>query len=109
MLNIKGENNMTKNAQKQANLRSDLWSLVYEVSQLDEELAKKLDIVMSDLQAVQFRIGMDKGVEIGLETNVEGRRLLDHMKSKENEQAYKLAHAFDDIKKEFPNMFGGKK
>ena len=84
MLNIKGENNMTKNAQKQANLRSDLWSLVYEVSQLDEELAKKLDIVMSDLQAVQFRIGMDKGVEIGLETNVEGRRLLDHMKSKES-------------------------
>jgi len=84
MLNIKGENNMTKNAQKQASLRSDLWSLVYEVSQLDMELAKKLDIVCSDLQEVQFRLGMDKGVEIGLETNVEGRRLLDHMKSKES-------------------------
>ena len=84
MLNIKGENNMTKNAQKQASLRSDLWSLVHEVSQLDMELAKKLDVVISDLQEVQFRLGMDKGVEIGLETNVEGRRLLDHMKSKES-------------------------
>lgn len=84
MLNIKGENNMTKNAQKQANLRSELWSLVHEVSNLDMELAKKLDIVISDLQEVQFRLGMDKGVEIGLETNVEGRRLLDHMKSKES-------------------------
>ena len=84
MLNIKGENNMTKNAQKQANLRSELWSLVHEVSQLDMELAKKLDVVISDLQEVQFRLGMDKVVEIGLETNVEGRRLLDHMKSKES-------------------------
>tara|TARA_R100000231_G_scaffold121193_1_gene91295 strand:+ start:84 stop:341 length:258 start_codon:yes stop_codon:yes gene_type:complete len=84
MLNFKGENNMKKNEVKQASLRSDLWSLVYEVSQLDMELAKKLDVVISDLQEVQFRLGMDKGVEIGLETNVEGRRLLDHMKSKES-------------------------
>ena len=75
---------MKKNEVKQASLRSDLWSLVYEVSQLDMELAKKLDVVISDLQEVQFRLGMDKGVEIGLETNVEGRRLLDHMKSKES-------------------------
>ncbi len=70
--------------EKQANLRSELWSLVYEVSQLDEELARKLDIVCSDLQEVQFRLGLDRGVEIGLETNVEGRILLDHMKSKES-------------------------
>ena len=75
---------MSKNEVKQASLRSDLWSLVHEVSNLDMELAKKLDIVISDLQEVQFRLGMDKGVEIGLETNVEGRRLLDHMKSKES-------------------------
>ena len=75
---------MKKNEVKQASLRSDLWSLVYEVSQLDMELAKKLDVVISDLQEVQFRLGMDKGVEIGLETNIEGRRLLDHMKSKES-------------------------
>ena len=70
--------------EKQASLRSELWSLVYEVSQLDEELARKLDIVCSDLQEVQFRLGLDRGVEIGLETNVEGRILLDHMKSKES-------------------------
>tara|TARA_Y100001938_G_C8071150_1_gene423145 strand:- start:1307 stop:1567 length:261 start_codon:yes stop_codon:yes gene_type:complete len=85
MLNFKGENNMKKQVkEKQANLRSELWSLVYEVSQLDEELARKLDIVCSDLQEVQFRLGLDRGVEIGLETNVEGRILLDHMKSKES-------------------------
>ena len=85
MLNFKGENNMKKQVkEKQANLRSELWSLVYEVSQLDEELAKKLDVVCSDLQEVQFRLGLDRGVEIGLETNVEGRILLDHMKSKES-------------------------
>ena len=85
MLNFKGENNMKKQVkEKQANLRSGLWSLVYEVSQLDEELARKLDIVCSDLQEVQFRLGLDRGVEIGLETNVEGRILLDHMKSKES-------------------------
>ena len=45
MLNFKGENNMSKNEVKQASLRSDLWSLVHEVSQLDMELAKKLDVV----------------------------------------------------------------
>ena len=85
MLNFKGENNMKKQVkEKQASLRSELWSLVYEVSQLDEELARKLDIVCSDLQEVQFRLGLDRGVEIGLETNVEGRILLDHMKSKES-------------------------
>ena len=83
MLNIKGENNMTKNEVKQRELRSQLWSLVHEVSNLDMEIAKKLDVVISDLQEVQFRIGMDKGVEIGLESNKQGRSLLNHIKSKE--------------------------
>jgi hypothetical protein len=41
MLNIKGENNMERvqkeldNRIKQTSLRSDLWSLVHEVSKLD--------------------------------------------------------------------------
>lgn len=81
MLNIKGENNMSKSEVKQASLRSDLWSLVHEVSNLDMELAKKLDVVISDLQEVQFRIGMDKGTEIGLEVSEKGRSILSHMKS----------------------------
>ena len=74
---------MTKNEVKQRELRSELWSLVHEVSNLDMEIAKKLDVVISDLQEVQFRIGMDKGVEIGLESNKQGRSLLNHIKSKE--------------------------
>lgn len=81
MLNIKGENNMSKSEVKQASLRSELWSLVHEVSNLDMELAKKLDVVISDLQEVQFRIGMDKGTEIGLEVSEKGRAILSHMKS----------------------------
>lgn len=64
MLNIKGENNMSKNEVEQAKLRSELWSLVHEVSKLDMEIARKLDVVVSDLQEVQFRIGLDKGIEI---------------------------------------------
>ena len=74
---------MTKNEVKQASLRSELWSLVHEVSNLDMEIAKKLDVVISDLQEVQFRLGLDKGVEIGLESNQQGRSLLNHIKSKE--------------------------
>ena len=74
---------MTKNEVKQRELRSQLWSLVHEISNLDMEIAKKLDVVISDLQEVQFRIGMDKGVEIGLESNKQGRSLLNHIKSKE--------------------------
>ena len=72
---------MTKNEIQQRELRSQLWSLVHEVSNLDMDIAKKLDVVISDLQEVQFRIGMDKGVEIGLETNAKGRAILSHMKS----------------------------
>ena len=74
---------MSKNEVEQANLRSELWSLVHQVSKLDMEIARKLDVVISDLQEVQFRIGMDKGVEIGLESNKQGRSLLNHIKSKE--------------------------
>mgnify|MGYP006232249341 CR=1 FL=1 len=72
---------MTKNEIQQRELRSQLWSLVHEVSNLDMEIAKKLDIVISDLQEVQFRIGMDKGTEIGLEVSEKGRAILSHMKS----------------------------
>jgi hypothetical protein len=64
MLNIKGENNMSNNEIQQTELRSELWSLIHEVSKLDMEIARKLDIVISDLQEVQFRIGLDKGIEI---------------------------------------------
>lgn len=64
MLNIKGENNMSNNEIQQTELRSQLWSLIHEVSKLDMEIARKLDVVVSDLQEVQFRIGLDKGVEI---------------------------------------------
>ena len=74
---------MSKSEVKQRELRSELWSLVHEVSNLDMEIAKKLDVVISDLQEVQFRIGMDKGVEIGLESNEQGRSLLNHIQSKE--------------------------
>lgn len=55
---------MSKNEVEQANLRSELWSLVHEVSKSDMEIARKLDEVISDLQEVQFRIGLDKGIEI---------------------------------------------
>jgi len=50
---------------QQTELRSELWSLIHEVSKLDMDIARKLDVVVSDLQEVQFRIGLDKGVEIG--------------------------------------------
>jgi len=72
---------MSKNEVKQASLRSELWSLVHEVSKLDLDLAKKLDVVISDLQEVQFRLGMDKGTEIGLEVSEKGRAILSHMQS----------------------------
>ena len=72
---------MTKNEIQQRELRSQLWSLVHEVSNLDMEIARKLDVVISDLQEVQFRIGMDKGTEIGLEVSEKGRSILSHMKS----------------------------
>ena len=65
MLNIKGENNMSNNEIQQTELRSELWSLIHEVSKLDMDIARKLDVVVSDLQEVQFRIGLDKGIEIG--------------------------------------------
>ena len=55
---------MTKNEVKQRELRSELWSLVHEVSNLDMEIAKKLDVVISDLQEVQFRQGMEQGKKI---------------------------------------------
>jgi hypothetical protein len=64
MLNIKGENNMSNNEIQQTELRSELWSLIHEVSKLDMDIARKLDVVISDLQEVQFRIGLDKGIEI---------------------------------------------
>lgn len=64
MLNIKGENNMSNNEIQQTELRSELWSLIHEVSKLDMDIARKLDVVVSDLQEVQFRIGLDKGIEI---------------------------------------------
>jgi len=76
MLNIKGENNMSKNEVEQANLRSELWSLVHEVSKLDMEIARKLDVVIGDLQEVQFRIGLDKGTEIGLSIHEKGKAIL---------------------------------
>jgi hypothetical protein len=73
MLNKKGDNmervqKELDNRIKQTSLRSDLWSLVHEVSKLDENLARKLDIVCSDLQEVQFRLGLDRGCEIGSAT-----------------------------------------
>ena len=84
MLNIKGEkNNMKKitkeemkNEIEQRELRSQLWSLVHEVSKLDMELARKLDIVNSDLQELQFRIGLNKGTDLGLEVSDTGRSIL---------------------------------
>jgi len=76
MLNIKGENNMNKNDREQAKLRSELWSLVHQVSKLDMEIARKLDVVISDLQEVQFRIGLDKGTEIGLSIHEKGKAIL---------------------------------
>ena len=72
---------MTEKEIQQRELRSQLWSLVHEVSNLDMEIARKLDVVISDLQEVQFRIGMDKGTEIGLEVSEKGRAILSHMKS----------------------------
>ena len=72
-----------KNEIEQRELRSQLWSVVHEVSKLDLDLAKKLDVIISDLQEVQFRIGMDKGTEIGLEVSEKGRAILSHMR-KEN-------------------------
>ena len=83
MLNIKGENNMNriskeemKNEIEQRELRSQLFSLVHEVSQFDMEIARKLDVVFSDLQELQFRIGLNKGTDIGLEVSDTGRSIL---------------------------------
>ena len=83
MLNIKGENNMNriskeemKNEIEQRELRSQLFSLVHEVSQFDLDIARKLDIVFSDLQELQFRIGLNKGTDIGLEVSDTGRSIL---------------------------------
>ena len=83
MLNIKGENNMNriskeemKNEIEQRELRSQLFSLVHEVSQFDMDIARKLDIVFSDLQELQFRIGLNKGTDIGLEVSDTGRSIL---------------------------------
>jgi len=67
---------MTKNEIQQTELRSQLWSLVHEVSKLDMEIARKLDVVISDLQEVQFRIGLDKGTEIGLSIHEKGKAIL---------------------------------
>jgi len=55
---------MSNNEIQQTELRSELWSLIHEVSKLDMDIARKLDVVVSDLQEVQFRIGLDKGIEI---------------------------------------------
>jgi len=79
MLNIKGENNMSNKEIQQTELRSELWSLIHEVSKLDMDIARKLDVVVSDLQEVQFRIGLDKGTEIGLEVSEKGRAILSLM------------------------------
>ena len=40
------------------------------------ELARKLDIVNSDLQELQFRIGLNKGTDLGLEVSDTGRSIL---------------------------------
>ena len=65
-----------KNEIEQRELRSQLWSLVHEVSKFDMELARKLDIVNSDLQELQFRIGLNKGTDLGLEVSDTGRSIL---------------------------------
>ena len=79
MLNIKGENNMSNNEIQQTELRSELWSLIHEVSKLDMDIARKLDVIVSDLQEVQFRIGLDKGAEIGLSMHEKGKAILSLM------------------------------
>jgi len=70
---------MSNNEIQQTELRSELWSLIHEVSKLDMDIARKLDVVVSDLQEVQFRIGLDKGTEIGLEVSEKGRAILSLM------------------------------
>lgn len=65
-----------KNEIEQRELRSQLFSLVHEVSQFDMDIARKLDIVFSDLQELQFRIGLNKGTDIGLEVSDTGRSIL---------------------------------
>lgn len=77
---------MNEQERKQASIRSDLWNLVHEVSNMGEEgmlLAQKLDVAISDIQEVQFRIGMDKGTEIGLQVTGTGRAILEHMNNEE--------------------------
>lgn len=57
-----GEKMKKEEIQKQiAKERSELWSIVYEVSKVDMKLARKLDIVISDLQESVFRHGMEVG------------------------------------------------
>lgn len=60
-----GEKMRKEEIQKQiAKERSELWSIVYEVSKVDMKLARKLDIVISDLQESVFRHGMEVGEEM---------------------------------------------
>lgn len=60
-----GEKMRKEEIQKQiAKERSELWSIVHEVSKLDMKLARKLDIVISDLQDSVFKHGMEVGEEI---------------------------------------------
>ena len=44
--------------------RSELWSIVHEVSKEQPNLARKLDEIFSDLQELNFRKGMEVGEEI---------------------------------------------
>lgn len=60
-----GEKMKKEEIQKQiAKERSELWNIVHEVSKLDMKLARKLDIVISDLQDSVFKHGMEVGEEI---------------------------------------------
>jgi len=63
MLNKKGANMTMKEIEsKQAIARSNLWSLVHEVSKLDMDLARKLDVVNSDVQEMSYRKGLEDGI-----------------------------------------------
>lgn len=65
-----GENMRKEEIQKQiAKERSELWGIVHEVSKLDMKLARKLDIVISDLQDSVFKHGMEVGEEITRKTS----------------------------------------
>lgn len=65
-----GEKMKKEEIQKQiAKERSELWGIVHEVSKLDMKLARKLDIVISDLQDSVFKHGMEVGEEITRKTS----------------------------------------